>query len=167
MCSACYGNSPFYAEKKFRDRLSQAGATLLEDEWKGAKVGHRIRCKYGHIAYPMPNHVHSGRGVCRVCSSKIWDVFYVVADKERTKVKFGITSGDPSPRLADHRKDGYPHCVRIYEDMPGTMAPEIELNLIDILKARGLKPIKGREYFDISALPIILGYVDECMGKEA
>ena len=76
-------------------------------------------------------------------------------------LKFGITSGNPKPRLATHRRDGYRTAVRLFTKLPPMKAAELEqrLKLMD-LPAAGFSPVRGREYFGIDALPVVLGIVD-------
>lgn len=156
------------AEKRFIELLADQGAEFIADIWLGAKYPHKIRCRNGHITYPRPTGVQQGKGVCRYCKGMVWDVFYVVVNNTAKRVKFGVTSGDPKFRLSCHRTDGYSRLERCYTDLPDTMARDIEINLIaDTLPLQGFNPVKGREYFDISALPIILDYVDTCMGMES
>src|SRR5437867_2051498 len=56
------------AEAKFRARLAELGATLLEPRWLGANTPHRVRCAAGHECSPRPGSVRCGRGGCRVCA---------------------------------------------------------------------------------------------------
>ncbi|MFF1962948.1 hypothetical protein ACFVW5_04870 [Streptomyces sp. NPDC058232] len=55
------------AEKEFRSRLAEVGATLLEPAWLGALTPHRVRCADGHEVTKIPASVQQGQGVCRVC----------------------------------------------------------------------------------------------------
>jgi hypothetical protein len=155
-------SSPAVAERDFRQALAKEGATLLETGWLGSSRPHSIRCKYGHICCTRPAGIHQGKGICRYCANMIWDVFYIVSDG-RT-IKFGITSGNPSPRLSKHAKDGFTEIIRVYTELPDTMAPDIESMLIDYLKDYGIKPVRGREYYPIECLDFVSGYVDNCMG---
>jgi hypothetical protein len=71
ICVICAGLSPRVAEAKFRARLAELGATLLEPEWLGNGMPHRVRCKNGHECKPRPSNVAKpGRGVCRICAGK-------------------------------------------------------------------------------------------------
>ncbi|MGW1204191.1 hypothetical protein [Streptomyces cyaneofuscatus] len=89
-------------------------------------------------------------------------MFYVVVDDVSSRIKFGITSGDPRPRLGDHARDGFKIVVRLLTELPETVAPDLESNLITMLMLGGVKPIRGREYFDrCSAETLILNVVDQ------
>ena len=56
------------AEAKFRARLTELGATLLEPDWltRGV-VLHHCRCAAYHDCYPLPANVNRGAAICRVC----------------------------------------------------------------------------------------------------
>jgi hypothetical protein len=160
VCRICAGNDSDAAEAAFREALALAGATLLEPSWLGANMPHRILCAKGHEASPRPTHVSQGRGVCRVCRGKTWDVFYVVQDAEADVVKFGITSGDPRPRLKDHRLDGFDVVVRLHKALPDEAAHQLERTVQRALAEAGEEPVRGREYFLGRTLPLILDLVD-------
>jgi hypothetical protein len=132
-------------EAAFRARLEELGATLLEPVWLGTNEPHRVRCAAGHECAPHPNSVQQGQGICRTCAGRAWDVFYVVLDGDRRHVKFGITSGDPRPRLADHARAGFGAVVRLLEGLPGTAAPDMERHVLSTLRLAGESPVRGRE----------------------
>jgi hypothetical protein len=70
ICRACAGvGHPAVAEAAFRARLTELGAELLEPEWLGTKVPHRVRCAAGHEVRPRPGNVLQGHDVCRACLS--------------------------------------------------------------------------------------------------
>jgi hypothetical protein len=56
------------AEARFRARLTELGATLLEPEWLGAMVKHRCLCREGHACNPKPASVQQGQGICITCA---------------------------------------------------------------------------------------------------
>ncbi|MFJ4738192.1 hypothetical protein [Streptomyces sp. NPDC088775] len=88
-------------------------------------------------------------------------MFYVVVDDVRGRIKFGITSGDPRPRLRDHARDGFEIVVRLLTGLPETVAPDLERKLIRMLTLAGVEPVRGREYFDrCPAETLILDIVD-------
>jgi hypothetical protein len=91
---------------------------------------------------------------------QVWDAFYVVLDEEGQTVKCGITSGDARPRLAGHARDGYCTRVRLMTDLPLGTARALEKTVLATLKLAGIEPVRGREYFDASALPVILDIAD-------
>jgi hypothetical protein len=148
------------AEARFRARLAELAAVLLEVRWLGARTPHRVRCAAGHECAPRPDHVVSGAGPCRICAGQIWDAFYVVADLSAGQIKFGITSGDPGPRLRHHRAAGYRDVVRLMVGLPGTAAPEIESAALAALALAGFRPVRGREYYDVAALAVVLDVAD-------
>ena len=162
-CRACAGNSPEFAELKFRARLAELGATLLEP-YSGNKTPVRVRCAEGHDCRPQPGGVIQGQGVCTTCAGKIWDAFYVVTSE--AAVKFGITSGNGRPRLRTHRAAGYRTTVRLLPGLPGDTAPEMERAVMAALRLAGFKPVYGREHFSIDALALVLDIVDNYLTQE-
>jgi hypothetical protein len=159
LCRVCGGRDSATAEAAFRATLAAQGATLLEDGWLGKDTPHRVRCAAGHECAPCPGSLRRGTGVCRVCAGRAWDVFYVVTGPDG--LKFGITSGDPRPRLVDHRRDGYTDVVRLHTGLAGTSALDLETELKRLLKALDVLPVRGREYFPASVLRPVLAVVDE------
>ena len=107
ICRECAGVDPATTEAAFRSRLAELDATPLYEKWLGALQKHHVRCAAGHDCWPTPHSVQRGQGICRECAGMAWDVFYVVTHGSKPHVKFGITSGDPRPRLREHRRDGY------------------------------------------------------------
>jgi hypothetical protein len=83
-----------------------------------------------------------------------------VIDDGRQRVKFGITSGDPSGRLRAHARSGYNHLVRLLVDIPGDAAPELERAVLAALRTAGEVPIQGREHFDAAVSAKVLKIVD-------
>lgn len=160
LCRTCAGNDPLVAEAAFRARVKELGGEVLEPAWLGNDKPHRVRCRDGHESTPAPQSVQQGNGICRVCAGKVWDVFYVVADDINDVVKFGITSGDPRPRLGVHARDGFDSVVRLVEDLPGDLAPRLERAVLAALQDAREAPVRGREYFPARALGLILDLVD-------
>lgn len=160
LCRTCAGNDPKVAEAAFRAQVEQRGGVVLEPVWLGVKTPHRVRCSAGHETTPRPSSIQQGGGICRACSGKVWDAFYVLLDEDGQTVKFGITSGDPRPRIACHARDGYGTEVRLMTDLPLGVAQGLETSTLATLKLAGLESIRGREYFHASALPIILDVAD-------
>jgi hypothetical protein len=98
-----------------------------------------------------------------VCSrGRKWDVFYVVANPEKYRLKFGVTSGDPRPRLGKHRADGYQVVKLLLRDLPVAMASQMEEDVKATLRLAGLSPVQGKEYFDLSALGLVYETVAAC-----
>jgi hypothetical protein len=75
------------------------------------------------------------------------------------RIKFGITSGDPRPRLGQHQAAGYRERVLVLESLPLGLAHKLEAAARVILMVSGLEPIRGREYFEAAALPLVLDIV--------
>jgi hypothetical protein len=148
------------AEAAFRARVEELGGVVLEDGWKGNQQPHRVRCAAGHECAPRPNNVTQGSGFCLVCTWASQDVVYVVVDQSRQLVKFGITSGDPRPRLRSHASDGFTDVVMVRQGLPAGRAFQAEQDTIRLLRSYGVKPVQGREYFPASWLGVILDQLD-------
>ena len=161
LCRTCAGQDPITAEARFRARIEELGGTVL-GEYVSNRTPIAARCSAGHDCNPYPNNVMRGEGFCLTCIGVIWDVFYVVTGP--AGVKFGITSGNPRPRLAFHRRNGYGTVVRVHEGLPGTTARDLENELVRLMCVSGVAPVRGREYFPAEALPTILHVVDERLG---
>lgn len=159
ICRTCADMDPQQAETAFRDRLAELGATLLESSWLGANTPHRVRCVAGHDCTPRPSNIRAGDGLCRACAKRAWNALYVVTD-DLDMVKFGITSGDPRPRLRFHRRAGLDQVVRLFTGLPAGVARELETRIIAALWKAGEEPIRGREYFPARSLPRILHLID-------
>lgn len=86
-------------------------------------------------------------------------MFYVVTSARR--VKPGITSGDPKDRLKAHRLDGFDTVELLLPGLPHLVAPELEQAVLKTLGKAGYRPVRGREYFSIEALDLVLSTVDE------
>lgn len=159
VCRICSGYDPADYEARFRKRLAKLGATPLYEKYLGAAKPHRVRCAQGHECRPRPHDVlYGGHGVCRKCAHRDWDAFYVVTSPRA--VKFGVTSGDPRRRLNDHAAQGFGQVSRLVVDLPGLVAHDAEIAVRAALDLAGEKPVKGREYFDISCLALVLDVAD-------
>jgi hypothetical protein len=159
ICSICARKDPATAETAFLARLAELGATSLEPRWQGVDAPHALRCSRGHAGSPRPDAVLRGGGVCNVCAHNgEWDAFYVVTSRET--VKFGITDGDASRRLRAHAGDGFTNVVRLALGLPGAAARSTETAVMATLAMAGEKPVRGREYFDISCLALVLDIAD-------
>jgi hypothetical protein len=163
ICQACSSRAPSQiAEAAFRARIADLGGLVLGEYGNGA-VPVACRCASGHDCAPRPSTVQQGEGICRRCQGRDWDVFYVVASADGDRVKLGIT-GEGGRRLRDHRAAGYPVVVRLWVGLPGDLAPELERAALAALRLAGLAPIRGREYFDYRALPVVLDIADNWPG---
>jgi hypothetical protein len=158
VCKPCAGNDTMTAESSFRATLAELGATPLFANWQGVRQPHLVRCPEGHDCCPWPSNVARGQGICRACGGKTWDAFYVATS--RLAVKFGITSGGGRPRLSLHARHGYTTVVRLATDLPGTLAFDTESAVRSALAMASELPVKGREYFDISCLGLVLDVAD-------
>lgn len=158
MCGECSPVSRTRAEREFREIVAGLGGRIVEPSWLGAVKPHRVICADGHEVRVRPNDVQQGHGLCRKCAHKFWDVFYVVTDERAQVVKFGITSHDARRRLRTHRKAGFGTVIMAVAGLEG--APELEQSVISALRLAGLPPVRGREYFGITALPVILDIAD-------
>ena len=165
ICRTCAGSDPAVAEAKFRERLAELGAVPLFEEYRGRNRPHLVRCAAGHECRPRPSDVMQGHDVCRKCSHRDWDAFYVVTSAD--VVKFGVTSGDPRRRLSDHAVKGYTEVVRLIVDLPGMVAHDAELAIRAALESAGERPVRGREYFDISCLALVLDVADSWLSEPA
>lgn len=157
ICKACVGLDPAVVKAAFQLRVKELGGQVV-GRYINSKTPVLCRCKNGHDCRPTSGHVLAGHGICGRCAGKEWDMFYVVASGEA--VKFGITSGDPRPRLRLHKAAGYRTVVRLLTVLPDDTALELENAVKATLRLARIKPIKGKEYFDIDALAVILDIVD-------
>ena len=96
--------------------------------------------------------------MCCTCAGSLWDVFYVTVNPALGRMKFGITSGDPRGRLGNHRRAGYSEVVRVLPDLPD--ARRLEQHVRAALREAGVVAVQGWEYFDRSALALVLDIVD-------
>ncbi|MEU6221924.1 hypothetical protein ABZ845_31160 [Streptomyces sp. NPDC047022] len=141
ICRSCAGLDPEVTKRDFWERVAKLGGTVLESEWLGVHTPHLVRCKAGHEPTPRPASLQQGGGLCRFCKGSVWDVFYVVVDDENAHVKFGITSGDPRPRIKAHARSGFTRVVRLLEDVPGAL--HLERAVRAALQAAGSAPGTG------------------------
>lgn len=163
ICWTCSGKLPLAGKEAFLDIVAKAGATVV-GEYVGSLTPVDLVCAKGHSCSPTPTNVLRGTGICRTCAGKAWDVFYVVTSP--TALKFGVTSGDPRPRLKDHRQRGYRTVVRLHKGLTGTMARDLEIDLINAMKTASVEPVRGREYYPIGALRAVLRVVDNRLRGE-
>lgn len=162
-CLKCVGIDPVACWEWFKARVEELGGLVVEPAWLGDGTAHQLICREGHQTKTIPSGVKQGQGICRRCAGKTWDVFYVV--ESASHVKFGITSGDPRPRLRTHAKDGFTAELRVIRDLPGDFAHDLETSVRLDLADEGLKPVRGREYFPSAATPLILSIVDQGLSE--
>lgn len=156
-CPKCVHQCQSTAEASTRARVAALGGSPAWETWQGANSPHKVICRSGHECWPRPSDVQRGQGLCPKCAGKTWDRLYVVTSPRAAVVKVGITSGDPRPRLCHHRRNGFVEVIRL-RDTAG--ADCIERAAISACRSGGYAPLKGREYFDLSALQTILDVVD-------
>ena len=95
--------------------------------------------------------------MCHLCPSEPWNRFYVVANRDARTIKIGATANRFWLRLADHRRNGYTEIIR---KLATPSARIIETAVLDALRVAEILPVQGKEYFDLSALPVILDVAD-------
>lgn len=156
ICRVCAGKSPAESERRFRDLVAALGGSC-PGSWTDSGSPIRCICEAGHECWPYPASVMRGQGMCRFCS-RPWNAFYVVASE--SAVKFGITTGDPMPRLRTHASHGYRRIIRVVTDLPGSLALETEDAVKAALADARERPTRGKEYFDMSCLALILDVAD-------
>ena len=157
ICRTCVGLDPAATEASFRARIAEMGGRIV-GEYAGKDKPVECLCPAGHACRPSPGSIRQGRGMCPQCAGKTWDVAYVVGSSTAGRIKFGITSGDPRDRLTVHRRAGYRKVIRLIVDLPDAAA--LERSILNTLRAAGVSPVKGREYYDQVALPVVLDVVD-------
>lgn len=159
-CRTCAGNDTVVAEMAFRQRVAELGGRIVEPEWRGTHQPHRVICSSGHLTRPRPSDVLKGHGPCSSCSHRNGsaDVFYVVSNSSLNRTKLGVTFGDAKHRLRSHRRAGYQSVIRKITAMAD--AADLERTVLATLRLAEIAPIQGREYYDISALPVILDVAD-------
>lgn len=165
ICRRCANKDTDNAKEQFVSCLTASGATLLEP-YRGAKIPHRIRCAIGHISYPTWSNVNRGSNPCGACAGKAWDVTYVVINERAERVKYGISAGSGGMRLGDHRRAGYDKVLRLHVGLPEMKARYIEQACRRALDAANVLPVKGREYYPLGALSVVLHGYDAAMNSD-
>lgn len=163
ICRACAGTDPAGAEAAFRARVEKLGGRVVEPKWLGNRRRHRVICPEGHPCAPWPGNLGKGYRLCDRCD-RARDLFYVVGNPEAGRVKLGITWGEGKRRLGEHRQDGY---VQVIRSRRATEAEELEGAVLATLRLAGIRPVRGREHFDLTALAVILDVVDHWDGAAA
>ena len=161
ICLTCARHDPATAWAEFRRSVAEEhGGTVLEPAWLGNDKPHRCLCAAGHECSPRPTSVQQGKGICRICAYKVWDVFYVLTSPGLYRVKFGITSNDERERFRVHHRDGFDtrNPLRLFTGFPA--ARDLEIAVKTTLELAGERPVKGIEYYDISTLALVLDVAD-------
>ncbi|MFE3577851.1 hypothetical protein [Streptomyces vinaceus] len=159
LCRVCAGHDSATSWEEFQGLVAKQGGTVAEPVWLGNKGQHRVVCKEGHACVVRPNNVQQGGSICRTCAYKVWDVFYVVANDQAHAVKFGVTSHDPRARLRFHQADGFGRVLQTISDFPDAFP--LERAILARLRMASLSPIRGREYYDLAALPLIMDAIED------
>jgi len=157
ICPKCSLHDPEDAEARFRQRMEDLGMTVT-GTYAGAHVRVSAVCADGHACMAIPHTVRKGAHPCATCGERAWDIFYVVASAG--VVKFGITSRSPERRLGEHAKDGFTTVIRVVTGLAADLAVETEAAILAALADAGEIPVRGREYFDISCLGLVLDVAD-------
>lgn len=92
------------------------------------------------------------------CARYTSDALYVVQDDTRHLIKLGIATGDGRDRFWVHRRDGFNTVIRYLPELAD--AAVLEQHVLKTLAAAGFTPVRGREYFDQTALAVVLDIVD-------
>lgn len=156
-CRTCGGNDQSAAGRGFEARIVELGGQVI-GQYVGANTPVDCICPAGHPCAPRPTNVRSGQGMCRDCTGRAWDTFYVTINPTTDRVKFGVASGGPATRLRRHRQHGYTTVVRVLANLSD--ADALERRILSALRDAGVPPVEGREYFDASALAVILDIAD-------
>lgn len=157
MCYICAGQDPAASEATLRLLVTELGGQVV-GVYVNSQTPIDCICPNWHPCAPTPNNVRRGQGMCNACAGKVWDVFYAVTNPAQGRVKFGVTSGDPRVRLADHRRAGYVEVVRALPGLPDAHALERHIRVT--LRDAGIPAAQGREYFHIDALAVVLDVAD-------
>jgi hypothetical protein len=150
----CAGKDPAAAEAGSRARLEELGATLLEPEWRGVDNPHLVKCREGHLTRPAPTNARQGHGICRFCAGSEWDVFYIVTGSGI--VKFGITTGTATTVSPSTPPRGSPTSSTWQPTSPAQSHSTPRTPSRPLWPTAGEIPVRGREYFEISCLALIL-----------
>ena len=102
VCTTCAGNNSMAAEARFRSRLAELGAALLEP-YHGSHAPPWVTCAAGHECRPHPNDVLRGGGVCRTCAGQ--DPAVAEARFRGRLAKLGATLLEP------YHGSGTPHRI--------------------------------------------------------
>src|SRR6266566_4479899 len=116
ICRTCAGTDPRVSEAKFKARLAELGATLMEEKWLGSNTPHHVRCAAGHDRYPRPHDVIAGTGICRICAGI--DSTTAAANFKSGLEALGATLLEPKWLGKDK-----PHRIRCAAGHEGTTSP--------------------------------------------
>jgi hypothetical protein len=111
ICRECAGLVWGAGEARFRARLAELGAELLEPVWLGSHTPHRIRCAAGHEVTPTPGSVRRNGGICRMCADQNNPV--TAAARSATEARFrALLAAAGAELLEPYRGRHTPHRIR-------------------------------------------------------
>ena len=136
-------------------RAREQGVRFLDEPVRDATMV-RAQClddECSHQWVVRAGHVVAGHG-CPECSARVFSDklpgrLYLVENPDEGQVKVGKTN-DADRRLADHRQDGFTNVLWISDECLGALISDAERDALGAMRARGLKPVRGREYFALS-----------------
>lgn len=151
---------PRTLKEDFYYLVSKQGGAVLEAKWLGNYSFHAVRCANGHTNLIKPINLSTEKDICRSCTARAFDAFYVLSNPALLRIKFGITHGNARARLNAHKTEGFSCIERLLVKLPGGVASTLERLCLSVLDDAKWTPVRGREYFDIAALPTVLDIVD-------
>jgi hypothetical protein len=151
-------NTRARAEQRFRDRVAELGGTVIEPIWLGTRNRHRIVCEVGHEWAVRPGAVSQGIGICGICAGN--DPLTAERQFREMVRQQGGQVIEPVWLGATRRHRVTCSVTRVLlPGLLGTTAPEIETAVLATLRLAGEVPLHGREYFNDSALALVLDVV--------
>ena len=163
-CRTCARKDPVATEAAFRARLAELGAVPLYTEYRGSLRPHHVRCACGNESYSRPGDVLQGDGICAKCAGMLYSVFYVLENERERLVKFGISHREGRRRLSSHRDDGFTTVHMLMTGLADDVPQATEKAVLAALTLAGEKPRRGREYFDVSCLALVLDVASGWLG---
>lgn len=146
-------------------RQAEAEGVTLDRRPTGPHQRVGTTCSAGHEDRVNALHAFKRGLVCRHCSGSVhntpFTVFYVVQHPESRVVKFGVSRGSGESRLRQHAEMGYTMRHRKLIGLPGSLAKEVEDHCKAALAAAGWRPVQGAEWFDGSALNLVIDAADQ------
>jgi hypothetical protein len=75
-----------FAWESFRESVRAEGGTVIETEWLGSEVPHRVVCSEGHQCSPRPHSIQKGQDICYKCGVSIkgelaWECFCAAIER--------------------------------------------------------------------------------------
>jgi hypothetical protein len=97
----------------FKARIEALGGTVLEPYWLGNNTPHRVRCCEGHEGATAPNHLLSGRGMCRTCVGQD-----PIAAEKKFRSKVAELGGTVLGAYVDTRTPVHVRCKEGHDNHP-------------------------------------------------